>query len=545
MSLELSHILFPDIKKTPQDRRETYPIRPSGQVVTRFAPSPTGMLHMGALYASLANERFAHQQGGIFFVRIEDTDDKRQVDNGIEMILEGLNHFGIEIDEGPLGTDHSSVGKYGPYIQSKRVEIYQTFVKHAVASWFAYPCWMTAQELEELRAMQTSQKQLPWVYGTFSVWRDASLEKIQEQLSKNLPYVIRFKSPGKIGNKIVLHDIVKGEVTTQENFHDHVLLKSDGVPTYHLAHIVDDYLMGTTHVLRADEWFASMPFHVQLFQTFGFQPPIYAHISPILTLEDGKKRKISKRKDVRADVRYFFQQGVPNEGLIEYLCNIIDPQFEDWKKINPDKSYKDFSFKLEHMNQAWALFDEIKLWSVSKECIARMTHQEFFDQVSTRAKIYELELVNLIDADPDYAFKVLNIERGGEKDPKRITKFADVFFQLGTFFDDLYRQKKNSKSLLPSVLIPERQPNFIERYIKELDLNMSKDERFEQLKQIAKYYGFASTNAEFKEGWYIGKIWDIAMFLRIQLCCSPTTPDLYETMQVLGKERVVKRLERK
>lgn len=561
MSLELANLLFPDVTQTIEDVKVQYPARPTGHKVTRFAPSPTGFLHIWWVYNAYIAERFVHQWGEnwIIILRIEDTDQKRETEGAVDLIISGLKDFGISFNEWPIWSNNSDVWNYWPYTQSQRKDIYKVFVKHAVAQWFAYPCWMSEEEIEAVRNMQQAAKKIPGIYGQYSKRREASFDAQREMIDAGAPFVIRFKSPAQLGEKVVISDIIKGEVTTQDNMIDMVLLKStDGLPTYHMAHLVDDHLMGTTHVIRADEWFASMPFHTQLFKTFGFSVPLYAHISPLLKLDPAtnNKRKLSKRKDPEADIQYFFKQWIPTEAILEFLTNIVDPFFEERQKKNMDKTYKDYEFDISHMNPAWALLDMTKLEFVSKEWLARLGKEEFIAKALEWAEkyyaqwsMYEVQgwstsLVDLMKKYPEYTFNVLNIERLTEADPKRYRMFSDIIDQLPNFYDEVRDIVHTTGTSLPEACTPERMAAFVAEYGEVIDLSMSKEDWFAQLKEIGAKHGFAASNADFKAGWFVWKIGDIAMFFRIKLLCSSTTPDLYESMKVMGKERVMTRLKK-
>ncbi len=560
MSQQLADLLFPDVTKTVADYEAEYPVRPAGQKVSRFAPSPTGFLHIGGLYSAYVWEKYVHQSGqnGVFFVRIEDTDQKREVEGWVAQIINGLSQFGIQIDEGRIGKDFSDVGNYGPYVQSERKEIYHAFVKHLIAAGNAYPCWMSEEEIEATRNMQQAAKKVPGIYGHYSKRREASFDAQRDMIASGVPFVVRLRAPAQLGDKIILQDLIKGEVSTQANFLDTVLLKStDGLPTYHMAHLVDDHLMRTTHVIRADEWFASVPLHVQLFEIFGFTPLQYAHISPLLKLdlETNNKRKLSKRHDPEANVQWFIEQGIPTDAIWEFLTNIIDPFFEEWQKNNPDKSYKDYVFHIERMNTAGALFDMTKLLFVSKEWLAKIDKETFYNKALEWAKdfggmihvmkdesIVERQLYELMQEEPAYTFAALNIERMTDADPKRYRKFSDVRDQLPAFYDNAWEALRKNAPAIPDVCDRDRMTAFLDEYESALDLEMSKDAWFSQFKELWAKHGFAASNADFKAGGFVWKIGDLAMYFRIKLLCSSTTPDLYESMWVMWKERVMKRL---
>ena len=383
----LAELLLPEIDKSPEFYENMYPARnlPEGARVTRIAPSPTGYLHLGVLFAALVNRITATSTGGIFYTRIEDTDKKREVEGGIEDIIDGLNRFGITIDEGFVsGTEEK--GEYGPYQQSHRAEIYQTYVKELIRQGLAYPCFCTAEELEEVRNGQEAEKLRTGYYGKYAKHRDVTYEEAKALIDEGKPFVIRLKSPGSEENKIVFEDAVKGKIEMPENDEDFVLLKSDGIPTYHFAHAIDDHLMHTTHVLRGDEWISSVPKHIQLFKILGFKPMKYGHISPIMKLDNGAKRKISKRKDPEAAVHFFAEQGYDSESVINYLMTVAASDFEDWRRANPDESYKKFKFNLKKMSVSGALFDENKLLDVSKNMVSKMSSETVYEKLTEWAK---------------------------------------------------------------------------------------------------------------------------------------------------------------
>ena len=367
----LAELLFSHIDKVPADYDSIYPKRELGEdaKITRFAPSPTGFLHIGGLFAALISERIAHQSGGKFILRIEDTDKKREVENGVDRILEGLLGFGIKIDEGFVGYDEQK-GNYGPYKQSERAKIYQCFAKELVKKGMAYPCFCTEEEISRIREVQEEKKLLPGYWGEFAKCRNLSYDEIKEKIESGLPYVLRLKSPGSDERKISFKDGIRGKIEMPENIVDVVILKSDGIPTYHFAHVVDDYLMGTTNVIRGDEWISSIPIHLQMFYMLGLKPPKYAHIAPIMKEDEGGKRKISKRKDPEAAVTYYDEEGYPADGVIEYLLNLANYTFEDFRKANKTAHWSEFKLEMNKMSNSGALFDLVKLNDVCKNKIA-------------------------------------------------------------------------------------------------------------------------------------------------------------------------------
>lgn len=566
---EIADTIFPEVTETIQDLEKKYPPRVN-PICSRFAPSPTGFLHIGGVSAFFTERKFAKQNGGTFFLRIEDTDQKREVAGVVNLIINYMKTFGIQIDEWPIWENNSDIGKYWPYIQSQRKDIYKVFVKYLIENGLAYPCWMTSEELESIREQQTKTKVTPGIYGNYSLRRNKSPEEILEKLQTdiinhqknewnevvlddwNMPtdrrknYVIRFRSPGELGKRIVFEDIIKERIETMENTNDIVLIKSDQLPTYHLAHVADDHLMRVSHVIRGEEWLASVPLHIQLFTAFGLPVPKYCHPASLLKLDNGNKRKLSKRHDPEADIWFFFENGYATQWIIEYLLTIIDPNFEERQKANPDKSYLDFDIVLEKMGKSWALFDLVKLQSVNNNYLSRISTDDLYDQSLARAETYRPAFAQSMKSDVVYVKAALNIERHTAKDPKRFTTYLDIETQLKFFFDE--EREKLSKSidtLKEGNVVADKDlmKKFVDEYIQVVNLDMTVEQRFAQLKEIGKKYGFASNNAEFKEWWYIGKTWDLAMFLRIQLCCATQTPDLYSVMQVMGKERVIKRLQ--
>lgn len=542
---DIAEKLFPDVDKSIVDIKAHYSDRPIGTIVTRFAPSPTWFLHLWWVFSSFVSWKYATQNNGVFFLRIEDTDQKREVDGWVDLIINGLTTFGMPIGEWPIGDRHADIGDYGPYTQSHRKHLYHVFVKELVAQGKAYPCWMTAEEMDSIREQQMKTKIAPGIYGNYSVWRNKSPEELMEKLQESYPPVIRLRSHGNIQAKIIFDDILRGKINMTDNYNDIVLLKSDGLPTYHLAHLVDDYLMGTTHVIRWEEWLTSVPLHLQLFATFGLQAPMYCHLAPILKSEDGKKRKLSKRKDPEADVWFLFQEWFAPEGVLNYLMTIIDSWFEQWQKDNLDKTYHDFPISLEKMNKAGALFDMDKLRFMNNIYLSKLSNDELFTQGKVWAEKYHADLYRHMHAQPEYALAALSIERLTEKDPKRYSSYKDIAENILFFFDEEWDSLQSIRSELRTANLQFDMQiliDFVQEYEKQLDLSMDVQTWFDQLKMIGKQFWFASNNQEFKEGGYIGKIGDLAMFLRIQLCAATRTPDLYSVMQVMGKERVVRRL---
>ena len=538
----LADLLLPNITKEPEYYESRYPARnlPEGARVTRIAPSPTGYLHLGTLFAALVNRITATSSGGVFYTRIEDTDKKREIEGGIEDIIDGLNRFGIQIDEGFFsGTNQK--GEYGPYKQSERAEIYQTYVKKLIKEGLAYPCFCTAQELEEVRNIQESRKIRTGYHGEWAKHRNITYAEAKELIDQGKPFVIRLKSPGDEQNKIIFEDAVKGKIEMPENDEDFVLLKSDGIPTYHFAHAVDDHLMHTTHVLRGDEWISSVPKHIQLFKILGFKPPKYGHISPIMKLDGGAKRKISKRKDPEAAVHFFAEQGYMSECVIEYLMTIAASDFEDWRRANPDKSYKDFKFNLKKMSVSGALFDPLKLIDVSKNRVCRLSSTQMYSLVTDWAKEFDKEFYEILTRNPDYTKAVFAIDRDVPKPRKDIAKWNEVKEYFSYMFDELY----SPDFTLPENISKEDAVAFLNEYKSVYSDTDDKQTWFNKIKEIAPKLQFASETKEYKANpeKYKGHAGDLSTVLRIAITGRRNTPDLCSIMQVLGKNKCIERIE--
>lgn len=533
---ELADLIFPNAKPI-EYYEKMYPERdlPEGAIVTRYAPSPTGHMHIGGLYQALCSKIAATKTKGVFFLRIEDTDQKREIDGAITEIIDSLKEFDIIPDEGMISEDEWK-GNYGPYKQSLRKEIYESYAKYMIERGKAYPCFCTSEELEEMRVKQENAKIRPGYYGVWAKCRNLSLDEMAEKIKARVPYIIRFKSDGREDRKIEIHDGIRGKVVFPENDLDIPIIKSDGLPTYHFAHLVDDHLMRTTMVIRGDEWLASVPLHVQLFQEAGFKPPKYCHISPIMKNDNGNKRKLSKRKDPEAAVSYYEEIGVPPEAVKEYLLNIANSSFENWRRQNKDKSIYDFDFQISKMSVSGALFDLTKMLDDSKTIISRFLAEKVYNEGYKWAEKYDTDLKKLLDQ-KDYALKVIGIERGKEKPRKDIAKWSDLkdniiyMFEEPTEFDF---DKING----------EEAKKVISEYMKVYDEKDDKQTWFDKMKDVAEKCGYAREVKEFKanpEKWP-GHVGDVSTVIRVAVTGRRNTPDLYEILQVLGKEEVIKRL---
>ena len=534
---ELANLIFPDAKPISY-YEEKYPARdlPEGAIVSRFAPSPTGFVHIGGLYQALCARMAAHQSGGVFFLRIEDTDQKREVENGIEGIIDSLKDFDMSPDEGMI-SQTEEVGNYGPYKQSDRKDIYQSFAKYMIERECAYPCFCTAEDLDEMRKKQEAAGVRPGYHGVWAKCRNLSLEEMAEKIKAGVPYVVRFKSPGREDRKIECHDVIKGKVIFPENDVDIPIIKSDGLPTYHFAHLVDDHLMHTTHVVRSDEWLSSLPLHLQLFQSAGFKAPKYCHIAPIQKMDDGNKRKLSKRKDPEAAVSYYEEIGVPPDAVKEYLINIANSTFENWRRQNKDAAITDFKFELNKMSVSGALFDMVKLFDVSKNVISRYDAQTVYDHGYEWASKHDEELKKLLDQ-KEYALKVIGIERGNEKPRRDLAKWSDLKDNIIYMFEDPTEYDYDK-------ITGEDAKKVIEEYMKVYDLNDDKQTWFDKMKDVAEKCGCAREVKDYKANPdnYKGHVGDVSTVIRVALTGRRNTPDLYEIMEVLGADKVQARLE--
>ena len=541
---KMAELLFPDIDKTPEDYERMYPPRqlPEGARVTRFAPSPTGFLHFGSLFAAFVSQKAAKASGGVFFLRIEDTDKKREVENGVSGMVNGLRDFGIVPDEGML-SETEEKGDYGPYIQSKRTPIYQAYVKSLVEQGMAYPCFMTEEEIASVREKQEANKELPGIYGDYAKYRGITYEEAKAKIEAGEEYVVRLLSPGKPDGKVSFKDAVKGKIEMPENILDVVLLKKDGTPTYHFAHAVDDHLMRTTDVTRGDEWISSAPIHLQLFRVLGFKAPRYAHISPIMKedAETGGKRKLSKRKDPEAAVSYYSKVGIPKEAVLEYLLTIANSNYEDWKLANKNASPEDFTFSLNKMSKAGALFDLVKLTDISKNYISTLTADEVYDKATEWAKENDKKLYDLLASDEKYAKSIFAIERGNAKPRKDIAKWDEVKSYIIYFYDEIWdRTRAVSDSLTTEDML-----DILNAYRKVYDHDAPAENWFPTVRVLAVSLGYAKTPKEYKKNpeEYKGHVGDVAGVIRTAVTGRFNTPDLYQIMQVLGKERVESRLD--
>lgn len=539
---KLAEVMFPHINTTPEHYETVYPPRPLSENarVTRVAPSPTGYLHLGVFFTAMINRLTANATDGVFYFRLEDTDKKREVEGGAEDILRGFNTYGLTLDEGFVAPREIK-GDYAPYQQSHRVEIYQTYVKSLVQQGLAYPCFCSEEQRELARSKQEAAKARTGYYGEYAVCRNISPDQAIERIQEGQPYVVRLRSPGDESRRIKFTDMIKGTIEMPENDEDLVLLKSDGIPTYHFAHAVDDHLMRTTHVIRGDEWISSVPKHLQLFRMLGFKPPKYAHVSPIMKEDNGGKRKLSKRKDPEAAMHYYAEQGYPKESVLEYLMTIANSDFEDWRRQNPDADRSKFPFNLKKMSVSGALFDMQKLNDVSKNVIARMTAAQVAQNVCDWANAYDQDLYGLLTKDPAFTEGLFAIDRGNAKPRKDIAKWSDAKDYVAYFFDETYISSQE----LPETVSPEDAVAIVDAYHAVYDPADDKQAWFDRVKSICPDLGFSPDVKAYKQDptAFKGHVGDVSTVLRLAVTGRKNTPDLCAIMQLLGKDRVLQRLE--
>ena len=544
--MKLAQLLFGDITSTPEELEERFPPRglKDDARVTRFAPSPTGYLHIGGLFGALVDVLTAKASGGVSYLRIEDTDKKREIDDGVSAIITGLDSFGVHFDEGVTGFG-TETGDYGPYTQSQRVGIYKTVAKRLVEQGLAYPCFCTAEELNETREKQ--EKEGEDIRGYFGKWakcRNLTFEEQKAKIEAGVPYVLRFRSNGDPEKRIFFDDVIRGKIEMPENIIDEVLLKSDGIPTYHFAHVCDDHFMRTTHVIRGEEWISSVPKHIALFKACGFKVPKYAHTPQVMKIDeqDGTKRKLSKRKDPEAAVGYFVEEGFPKESLLEYLLTLLNSNFEDWRRANPKEDLFSFKFNLKKMSSSGCLFDLVKLTDVSKNVISVMDADTVLDRILTWAESYDSELFALLNRDTGYAKGIFSIDRGTPKPRKDIAKWSEVKDYCRYFYDELF----DEEPILPANIKSEDAVAILNAYEKIYDENDDKDEWFAKIKSICEPLGYTPNVKEYKKNpdAYKGHVGDVSTVIRLAVTARRNTPDLCSIMALLGKDRVLERLQR-
>ena len=544
---KLADILFPDIEKSPEDYEKMFPERdiPDGAMVTRLGPSPTGFIHLGNLYGAFVDERLAHLSGGIFYLRIEDTDDKRYVEGAVKTIIDSLDFFDIHFDEG--ATLAGDKGAYGPYSQSERGEIYRCFVKDMVKKGFAYPCFMTEDEIAEIRKEQEAGKLTPGIYGRYARCRDLSVEDVQGNIDAGKPYVIRLRSTGdhdmpqeKIRH-IQIKDAIRGKLSMPENDQDIVILKTTGIPTYHFAHVIDDHFMRTTHVVRGEEWLSSLPIHIELFEKLGFKPPVYCHTAQLMKLdENGGKRKLSKRKDPELSLDYYKEMGYHPAAVREYLLTILNSNFEEWRKANPDTPAEDFPFSLKKMSNSGALFDLNKLNDVSKDTLVRIPASDLYTFLLGWAEEFRDDIAGLIRDNAQMVTSALDIGRSGNKPRKDLVNASQMFDFISFFFDDHFEIKDE----LPEQVSREDCRAILDAYLETYDHADDQSAWFDKVRQIATDLGYAAKPKDYKKNPddYKGHVGHVSTAIRIALTGKTQSPDIWEIQQILGEEKTRQRV---
>ncbi|MCL2772622.1 MAG: glutamate--tRNA ligase [Oscillospiraceae bacterium] len=541
---KIADLLFPDVKLTPENLEKKYPPRnlPDGACVTRPAPSPTGFMHLGNLWNAMIDEKLAHQSGGAVYLRIEDTDQKREVKGAMKLIIDVYDRFDFNFDEGY--TKNGDFGEYGPYIQSRRKEIYRVFAKQLVSEGKAYPCFCSQEELEEIKKQQKAVKANTGYYGKWAKCRDLTYEEIENNFKNGEKYIIRFKSPGDENKRISVNDLIKGLLDPPENIRDEVVLKSDGLPTYHFAHVVDDHLMRTTHVVRDEEWLPSLPTHVQLFEAFRWKAPYYMHHSRLLKQEGVSKRKLSKRKDPELALDYYDKVGYIPQCLKEYIMTLLNSNYEEWRIANPTADLNDFKFTVEKLSPSGALFDLNKLNDISKNYISTLVTDEIYDYVKNWAETYDKDFYNFLTSREDYAKSILSIGRGVEKPRKDITYMSEVKNYVSYFYDELF----NADYTMP-YNIKSQSADDIKNIAKDYtDIYDSNDEQtvwFDKIKSLAAKYGYAPEMKLYRKNPqdYKGSVADISMILRVAVCGRQNSPDMYEVFKIMGSDMICRRLE--
>ncbi len=538
---EIANLIFPNIKDTVATLEERFPIRnlSEGAIVTRFAPSPTGFLHTGSLFTSLVSWRFAKQTEGVFFCRLEDTDQKREIKGSGDKVLEQLHVFGITPDE-----SYINEGNYGPYVQSERREIYHTVIKEMVEKGLAYPCFCTHDELNEIRKYQEENKLLPGYYKEFAKCRKLTDDEVIAKIKNGEDFVIRFKSNGDEDNRVDLYDAIRGHIQFPENIQDVVIMKSDGLPTYHFAHVVDDHFMRTTHVTRGEEWMSSVPIHLQLFEALGWEKPIYCHFPVIMKLDNGNRRKLSKRKDLEASVDYFLEQGYPIDGFLEYLMTLANSNFEEWRLANPYEDIFKFNLQFEKMSLDGALFDIEKIKSICKETLGNMRASTIAINALEWAKQYDQEFADAILSDTDMFVDLMNIERGGEKPRKDYEKYSDIFPIIDFMYDQYYNKTLQEKLPFNERFTSDQLKTSLEAFLADTGLELAEENWFMKLKETAAKLGFAPRAKDYKKNpdQYIGHIGDFAEIIRIAVAGRKSTPNFYHILEIMGEEKVKTRI---
>ena len=539
---KLAELLFPNITKTIEYyENEVYPKRklPEGAKVTRLAPSPTGFIHLGNLYGAFVDERLAHQSGGVFLLRIEDTDEKRKVEGSVETIITSLEYFDLKFDEG-AGIE-GETGDYGPYFQSNRAEIYQCCAKHLVEMGRAYPCFCTEEELEELRKEQAKENVNTGYYDKWARDRNLSLEEVQQHLNNNEEFVIRFRSEGTEEGKFEIVDAIRGRLIMPENYQDIVILKTNGIPTYHFAHVVDDHLMGITHVVRGEEWLSTLPIHYEIFKTIGWETPVYCHTAHLMKMDNGAKRKLSKRKDPELGLGYYRELGYHPKAVREYLLTILNSNFEEWRMKNPENPIDDFQFTLGKMSNSGALFDLDKLNNICKDVLLKIPAAEIYEFLLNWANEYKKEAYELLKLNKDEVIKLLSVGRDGNNPRKDLMYCEQILDFISYYFDEYFKIVDS----YPENIDSEEAKKLLKAYLNTYDHRDDQSQWFEKIRVIASENGYAAKPKDYKKNpdMYKGHVGDVSTAIRIAIIGRASSPDLWELQQIMGEEKVRRRIE--
>ncbi len=537
---KLAELLFPDVDKTPEYYENLYPPRqlPEGARVTRLGPSPTGFIHLGNLFGAISDERIAHQSGGIFYLRIEDTDNKREVEGAVDVVIDTLRYFGVEFDEGACKDGEK--GAYGPYRQRCRAEIYHCFAKKLVEQGMAYPCFCTEEELSHMHSLQEAEKANFGYYGKWAVHRNWDLEQIEAELNKGTPFVLRFRAPDPEGKYFKIKDAIRGELSMPVNEMDFVLLKSDGIPTYHFAHVVDDHLMRTTHVVRGEEWLATLPFHIALFSALGWKPPVYCHTAQLMKIDNGVKRKLSKRKDPELSLDFYKSEGYLPGAVWEYLMTVLNSNFEEWRAANPAAPINDFKFSPSKMSSSGSLFDIDKLNDVSKNYLAGLDGETVYKYITEWAKECDEEYYRLLTRDKDFSVAMISIGRGGSKPRKDISRWKQSKEFYSFFFDELFKVEDS----FPENVSEQDRKAILSKYVETYNHSDDQSVWFEKVRNIAQELGYAPQPKLYKKNpeLYKGHVGDVSAVIRVAVTGRQNSPDIWCIQQVLGSERTINRV---
>lgn len=539
-NLQLADILFPDVTASPEDMEKRFPERslPEGACVTRIGPSPTGFVHLGNLYNALIGERIAHQSGGVFYLRIEDTDNKREVEGAVETVINAMNYFGVHFDEGAVSDGDN--GSYGPYRQRQRKDIYHVFAKHLVQRGLAYPCFLTAEEIDALREQQTAAKENPGVYGKYAKYRDITPEETKALIAEGKEWVLRYKGV-ETDEYISVEDAIRGKVEMPRNNMDFVLLKSDGIPTYHFAHVIDDHLMRSTHVIRGEEWLSSLPMHVELFNALGWKQPVYCHTATLMKLEGTGKRKLSKRKDPELALSYYQQEGISPDAIWEFLLTVLNSNYEEWRIANPDADYREFPYSLSKMSISGALVDLDKLRDISKNVIGKMPAEKIREEWLAWCDEYRKDFAELIRKYPERTLAALNVGRNAAKPRKDLETWKQSCDFMSFYYDETFKVSDPMPEECDEATVKE----FFAEYLSTYDHSDDSAAWFDKVKAITEKMGFAVKPKDFKKNpeLYKGSIVHITNMLRIALTGHANAPDIWEVSHVLGEDIVRRRLQ--